>query len=210
MVNKKRVLRLYQQESLALRRKCPRRRASVRTRVGRPPAEAANQAWATDFVSVPLADGRRARVLTVLDVFTRESPAIRADARFTAGMVVWVLDELKTSRGLPASVRVGNGPEVAGKMLDLWAYFNRVALDFSRPGKPADNALIESFNGRLRQECPDPHWFLCLDDLRRETEDWRREYNEERPHSGLGNLAPGEFAAKQAGKTAPNPPSKLA
>ena len=209
-VNKKRVLRLYQQEALALRRKNPRRRASVRTREGRPPVEAADQVWAMDFVSVPLADGRRARVLTVLDVFTREALALRADARFTAGMVVRVLDELKTSRGVPKSLRVDNGPEFAGKMLDLWAYFNTAALDFSRPGKPTDNAFIESFNGRLRQECLDPHWFTCLDDLRRKTEDWRREYNEDRPHSALGNLAPREFAAKQAGKTKPDPPSKLA
>lgn len=209
-VNKKRVLRLYQQEALALRRKGPRRRASARTREGRPLVEAANQVWAMDFVSVQLADGRRARVLTVLDVFTRESLALRADARFTAGMVVRVLDELKAARGVPASVRVDNGPEFAGKMLDLWAYFNRVALDFSRPGKPTDNAFIESFNGRLRQECLDPHWFTCLDDLRRKTEDWRKEYNEDRPHSALGNLAPGEFAAKKAGITKPNPPPKLA
>lgn len=95
-------------------------------------------------------------------------------------------------------------------MLDLWAYFNNVTLDFSRPGKPTDNAFIESFNGRLRQECLDPHWFTGLDDLRRRTEDWRREYNEERPHSALGNLAPREFAAKQAGKTKPGQPPKLA
>jgi putative transposase len=209
-VNKKRVLRLYQQEGLALRRKSPRRRASARTREGRPPVEAADQVWAMDFVSVALADGRKARVLTVLDVFTREAVAVRADARFTAGMVVRVLEELAYLRGVPTSLRVDNGPEFAGKMLDLWAYFNHVTLDFSRPGKPTDNAFIESFNGRLRQECLDPHWFTCLDDLRAKTEDWRREYNEDRPHSALGNLAPGEFAAKQAGKTEPGQPSKLA
>jgi len=209
-VNTKRVLRLYQQEALGRRRKSSRRRASARTREGRPPVEAADQVWALDFVSVVLADGRRARVLTVLDVFTREALALRADARFTAGMVVRVLDELKASRGVPASVRVDNGPEFAGRMLDLGAYFNNVTLEFSRPGKPTDNAFIESFNGRLRQECLDPHGFTGLDDLRRTTEDWRRESNHERPHSALGNLAPGEFAARQAGKTKPGRPSKLA
>ena len=210
VVNKKRVLRLYQQEALALRRKNPRRRASARVRESRPPVEAADQVWAMDFVSVVLADGKKARVLTVLDVFTREAVAVRADTRFTAGMVVRVLEELAYLRGVPKSLRVDNGPEFAGKMLDLWAYFNNVTLDFSRPGKPTDNAFIESFNGRLRQECLDPHWFVCLDDLRAKTEDWRREYNEDRPHSALGNLAPREFAAQQAGKTKPGQPSKLA
>jgi putative transposase len=160
--------------------------------------------WAMDFVTATLADGRRARVLTVLDLFTRESLAVRADGRFPAAQVVRVLDELAHSRGVLQSLRVDNGPEFAGRTLDLWAYFNGVTLDFSRPGKPTDNAFIESFNGRLRQECLDPSWFLCLDDLRRKTEDWRTDYNERRPHSALGNLAPREFAAKQAGLTKPS------
>lgn len=203
-VNAKRVYRLYKLEALGLRRKRPRRRASGRAREGRPAVAAANQVWAMDFVTVTLADGRRARVLTVLDLFTRESLAVRADGRFPAAQVVRVLDELAHERGVPRSLRVDNGPEFAGKTLDLWAYFNGVTLDFSRPGKPTDNAFIESFNGRLRQECLDPSWFLCLDDLRRKTEDWRTDYNERRPHSALGNLAPREFAAKQAGLTKPS------
>lgn len=212
VVNKKRVLRLYQQEALALRRKSPRRRAnaSARPREGRPPVEGADQARAMDFVSVTLADGRKARILAVLDVDTREAPALRADARFAAGVVVQVLDELKSRRGVPRSVRVDSGPESAGRMLDLWAYCNAVTLDFSRPGTPTDNAFIESFDGRPRAECPDPHWFLCLDDLRSRVERWRVEYNRERPHSALGNPAPEEFAAEQAGQTEPDPRSKLA
>lgn len=210
VINHKRVYRLYKQEQLALRRKNPRRRASCRPREGRPPVEAANQVWAMDFVTVPLADGRKARVLTVLDLFTREGLAIRADARFTSGQVVAVLEELTYLRGAPGSVRVDNGPEFTGKMLDLWAYFNKVTLDFSRPGKPTDNAFIESFNGRLRQECLDPNWFVCLEDLRQKTEAWRQEYNEERPHSALGDLAPREFAESHARVKGPDGPSKLA
>jgi putative transposase len=203
-VNRKRVYRLYKLESLGLRRKSPRRRASPRTRDARPPVTAANQVWAMDFVTVTLADGRRVRTLAVLDLFTRESLAIRSDHHFPAGQVVAVLDELVAVRGSPGAVRVDNGPEFAGKTLDLWAYFRRVVLDFSRPGTPTDNAFIESFNGRLRDECLNPNWFLCLDEVRRKTEDWRREYNRERPHSALGNLAPEEFAAQMASPTRPN------
>jgi putative transposase len=163
-----------------------------------------------DVVSVALADGERARVRAVLDVFTREAVAVRADARLTAGMVVRVLEGLAYLRGAPKSLRVDNGPEFAGKMLDLWAYFNHVTLDSSRPGKPTGNAFIESFNGRPRQEGLDPHRFTCLDDRRTKTEGRRRGYNEDRPPSALGNLAPREFAAQQAGKTKPGQPSKLA
>lgn len=209
-VNRKRVYRLYRQESLALRRKNPRRRASLRLRNDRPPVETANQVWAMDFLSVPLSDGRKVRLLTVLDLYTRESLAIRADGRFPSGQVVRVMEELVSLRGTPTSIRVDNGPEFTGKMLDLWAYFNRVTLDFSRPGKPTDNAFIESFDGRLRQECLDPNWFQCVDDLRRKTVTWRKEYNEDRPHSALGNLAPKEFAELKARIPKPNPLAKLA
>lgn len=209
-VNRERVLRLDQQEALGLRRKTTRHRASARPREGRPPVGGADQVWAMDFVSVALADGRRARVLCVLDIYTREAPAVRADARFTADMVVRVLDERKCRRGVPASIRGDNGPEFAGEMLDLWAYCGNVTLDFSRPGKPTGNAFIESVNGRLRAECLDPRGFLCPEDLRSGTEPWRVEYNRERPHSALGNLAPEEFAAKKAGETKPDQGPKLA
>ena len=210
LVNRKRVLRLYQQEALGLRRKTTRHRASARPREGRPPVGGADQVWAMDFVSVALADGRKARVLCVLDIYTREALAVRADARFTADMVVRVLDELKCRRGVPAGIRGDNGPEFAGKMLDLWAYCSNVTLAFSRPGKPTDNAFMERFNGRLRAECLDPRWFLCLQDLRSGTESWRVGYNRERPHSALGNQAPEEFAAKKAGETKPDQGPKLA
>jgi len=198
-VNHKRVYRLYREEGLSMRRKIPRRRAASQARTPRAAVGSADQVWAMDFVTDVLADGRRYRVLTVLDLFTRECLALRAGFKLGGGDVVAALDELKTCRGVPGSLRVDNGPEFAGRTLDLWAYFNGVTLDFSRPGKPTDNAFIESFNGRLRQECLNPRWFLCLDDARAELVGWQREYNSDRPHSALGNLAPGEFAAKQAG-----------
>lgn len=209
-INHKRVCRLYKQEQLALRRKNPRRRASSRPREGRPPVESANQVCTMDFLTVAFADGRMVRVLTVLDLFTRECLAIRADGRFTGGQVVQVVEELACLHGAPASVRVDHGPEFSGRMLDLWAYFNKVTLDFSRPGKPTDNAFIESFNGRFRQECLDPNWFLGLEEARAKIEAGRREYNAERPHSALGDLAPEEFAGSQARRTMPDRASKLA
>lgn len=209
-INHKRVYRLYKQEGLATRRKRPRRTVSCRVREGHPAVAAVNQVWAMDFLSDTLSDGRKVRVLTVLDVFTRESLAIRADFRFSGERVVRVLEELMYTRGVPQSVRVDNGPEFTGTMLDLWAYFNKVTLDFSRPGKPTDNAFIESFNGRFRQECLDQHWFTCLDDARVKIEAWRMRYNTEHPHSALGDLAPEEFAASQARKVRPSRASKLA
>ncbi len=110
---------------------------------------------------------------------------------------------------MPTSIRVDNGPEFAGRSLDLWAYFNGVALDFSRPGKPTDNGHIEAFNGRLRHECLSPNWFLCLEDARTKIESWRVRYNREHPHSALGYLAPGEFAASRAGEERPRTRSRV-
>jgi putative transposase len=194
-INVKRVYRLYRLERLTLRRKAPRRRVSSRHRDDRPAVEAANQAWAMDFMSDALADGRRLRLLTVIDLFTRESLAIRVGVRFTSGQVADVLAEVARGRGAPREVRVDNGPEFTGKLLDLWAYLNGVTLDFSRPGQPTDNAFIESFNGRVREECLNQGYFVSLEDARERVESWRREYNRERPHGALGYLAPEEFAA---------------
>lgn len=198
-VNAKRVYRLYRLEQLTLRRKAPRRRVGSRHRDDRPAVEAANQAWAMDFMSDELSDGRRLRVLTVQDLFTRESLAIRVGARFTSGQVTEVLGEVARGRGVPRELRVDNGPEFTGKMLDLWAYLHGVTRDFSRPGKPTDNAFIESFNGRVREECLNQAYFTSLEDARERVEAWRLEYDAERPHGALGDLAPDEFAASKAG-----------
>jgi len=132
-----------------------------------------------------------------VDNFTRESLAIEVDAHIGGQRVVEMLMRLRLGRGysLPRTIRVDNGPEFISKRLDQWAYLNGVELDFSRPGKPTDNGLIEAFNGRLRQECLNENWFLSLEDAREKMEEWRLHYNRERPHGALGNLAPMQFAA---------------
>jgi putative transposase len=147
-----------------------------------------------DFVSDQLFDGRRIRVLTLVDNHTRESLALHAAQRVRGMDVVKVLERVTSDCGRPGSIRVDNGPEFISKDLDLWAYWNGVKLDFSRPGKPTDNALIESFNARFRAECLNEHWFLTLADAREKIESWRRNYNEHRPHSSLGQLTPAQFA----------------
>jgi putative transposase len=209
-VNLKRVYRLYRQEQLSLRRKKPRRRVSCRDRADRPVVEAADQAWSMDFMSDALADGRKFRALTVIDLYTRECLAIRVEARFSSEQVAVVLDGIRFLRAAPPSVRVDNGPEFTGRALDLWAYLHGVTLDFSEPGKPTDNAFIESFNGRFREECLNQHYFTSLEEARATAEAWRIDYNEKRPHSALGNLAPREFAESKAGVKKPRPSRKLA
>jgi putative transposase len=145
-----------------------------------------------------LFDGRRIRLLTIVDNFTRESLAIEVGASVGGQRVVEVLSRLGQERRRPKTIRVDNGPEFTSKRLDQWAYLNGVELDFSRPGKPTDNAFIEAFNGRFRQECLNENWFLSLEDAREKVDSWRREYNKERPHGSLGNLSPEEFAALSA------------
>ena len=153
-------------------------------------------------MSDQLFDGRDIRVLTIVDNFSRESLAAEVGVGFTGHAVARVLARVAATRGHPRTIRVDNGPEFTSRALDQWAYLNKVALDFSRPGKPTDNAFIESFNGRLRAECLDQHWFMSLEDARQKLEAWRTEYNEERPHSSLGNLAPREFVRSGQGTLA--------
>ena len=147
-----------------------------------------------DFMSDELFDGHRIRLLTIVDNFTRESLAIRVAASIRGQDVVEVLQRLRDQRRLPRTIRVDNGPEFTSKRLDQWPYLNGVELDFSRPGKPTDNAYIESFNGRFRQECLNENWFLSLEDAVEKVELWRNHYNGERAHSARGNLSPREFA----------------
>ncbi len=202
-VNHKRVYRLYCQENLAVRTKRPRRHVTAKPREDRAPAGRINDCWSMDFMSDQLFDGRNLRVLTIVDNFTRESLAVEVGAGFTGHAVAGVLGRIAARRRqFPKSIRVDNGPEFTSKALDQWAYLNKVTLDFSRPGKPTDNAFIESFNGRLRTECLDQHWFMSLEDARRKLEAWRIEYNEVRPHSSLGNLAPSEFVRARQGAPA--------
>lgn len=195
-VNAKRVYRLYKEEGLAMRKKVPRRRVSCMKRKVLPTAEQKNDRWSMDFVSDQLFDGRRFRTLTLVDNCTREALALYTAQRVKGIDVVGVLERIAKEHGLPGSIQVDNGPEFISKDVGLWAYWNKVKLDFSRPGKPTDNATIESFNARFRQECLNAHWFLSLDDARNKIEAWRQDYNGVRPHSSLSNLTPNEFAAR--------------
>jgi putative transposase len=177
-----------------IRSKLPKRKRAWRYRSDRPVASAPNEVWAMDFMSDQLFDSRPFRVLTVIDCFTREALAIVPRANFRAFQVVEVLDRLVPQRARPKTLRVDNGPEFAGKMLDHWAYLNGVTIDFSRPGKPTDNAFIEAFNGRLRAECLNASWFPSLADATDRIEEWRHHYNDERPYSAHGDLTPRAFA----------------
>ena len=192
-VNHKRIYRLYRLDGLVIRQKTPRRKRSSRYRGDRLAITRPNQTWAMDFVSDTLFDGRPIRVLTVVDCHTRESLAIEPRASFRAYQVAEALDRITRERGRPKSIRCDNGPEFAGRVLDQWAFFNQVELDFSRPATPTDNAYIESFNARLRQELLNASWFLSLPDAKARMEAWRKEYNEERPHTALKNLTPKEY-----------------
>lgn len=192
--NHKRVYRLYRAEGLSLRHKRPKRNKSARLRQPKQLAQAINEIWSMDFVSDALFDGRRIRALTIVDNYTRENLAIAVGQSLKGEDVVNTLQCLMAGRGLPKFVKVDNGSEFISKAMDKWAYEHGVELDFSRPGKPTDNAQVESFNGRFREECLNAHWFLSLNDAKRKIEAWRRYYNEVRPHSALQWATPAEFA----------------
>lgn len=192
-INKKRVQRIYQQEGLQVRRRRRKHRARV-PRVPMPLPTRPNERWSIDFVRDTLGDGRAFRALTIVDDCTREVPAIEVDFSLPGARVVAVLDRLARSRGIPKAIVCDNGPEFAGEALDEWAYQHNVALDFIDPGKPTQNAFIESFNGTLREECLNENWFVSLADAQRTIEVWRIEYNTERPHSRLRDCTPREFA----------------
>jgi putative transposase len=153
-----------------------------------------------DFVADELFDGSRIRILTIVDNFTRDSPYIMVRKGLKGQEVVKALEEAVRRHGKPGTIKVDNGPEFISKDLDLWAYCNQGKLDFSRPGKPTDNAFIESFNSRFRQECLNEHWFLSLEDAKDKIKEWWEDYNKNRPHSSLGNLTPYEFALIKPGQ----------
>jgi len=203
IVNHRHVCRLYRELGLQLRNKSPKGHVKAKLREGRSAPAAANDVWAMDFVHDQLYDGRKIRVLTVIDAFSRYVPALDVRERYTGADVVATLDRVCSELGYPRSIRVDQGPEFISKDLDLWAYTRGVEIDFSRPGKPTDNAFIESLNGKFRAECLNAHWFLNLADARRKCELWRRDYNNERPHSALGYKTP---SALMVGSPASSPP----
>jgi putative transposase len=189
-VNHKRVRRLYSEMGLQLRNKSPKRRVKAKLRQDRSAATKPNQVWAMDFVHDQLFDGRKIRILTIVDTFSRYAPAIDVKQSYRGMDVVETLDRVARQVGYPKTIRLDNGPEFVSKELDLWAYLRGVTLDFSRPGKPTDNAYIESLNGKFRTECLNANWFMSLDEAQRKCEAWRRHYNEHRPHSAIGQQVP--------------------
>ncbi len=193
-IGRKRVYRIYTEENLALRRKRPWCHVSAVHRLERSPAMARNEVWSMDFVADQLADGRRFRTLTVVDLFTRVCLDIAVGQSLRATDVVATLERLRYSRGIPKRIYCDNGSEFVSGQMDLWAYANGVKLDFSRRGKPTDNEFVESFNGKFREECPNAHRFDSKEDAQEKIDAWRWEYNENRPHRSLKGLTPGEFA----------------
>ena len=193
LINHKRTERLYREEGLSLRLKKRKKRIShLRVVMDKP--ERINQHWSMDFVSDSLFSNRRFRVLTVVDDFSRECPVLEVDHSLTGKRVTRVLERIALTRGLPEAITVDNGPEFISKALDLWAFENSVKLRFIQPGKPTQNAFIESFNGKFRDECLNDNVFVNLRSAQKIIETWRLDYNSERPHSSLNGLAPTEFA----------------
>ena len=199
-VNAKRIYRLYTDEGLTVRTK-HRTKAAGRARVPQTVATAPNQRWSMDFMSERLADGRWFRILTVVDQFTRECLCLLADQSLTGEKVTQALEPLVRQRGAPRSITVDNGSEFASRVMDAWAYRHGIQLDFIRPGKPVENGFIESFNGRLRDECLNVEVFFTLDVVREKLARWREDYNQHRPHSSLQDETPAAFAAEWSALT---------
>ena len=200
-VNAKRIYRLYIEEGLIVRTKKRKERAQ-RQRVAQGSAIRPNQKWSMDFVAQRLPDGRWIRVLTVVDQFTRECLCLHADTSLSGEKVAAALSKVVALRGAPQSITVDNGTEFCSKAMDLWAYANGVHLDFIRPGRPVENGYIESFNGKLRDECLNVEVFFSLADARNKLALWREDYNHHRPHSALGDRTPASFADAWTGQSA--------
>lgn len=196
--NHKRVYRVYREAGLQVRRR-RRKKLSRGERVPLPRPSRRCERWSMDFTADTLADGRAFRTLNIVDDFTRECVAIEVDRSLPGARVARVLDRLGDSVGLPGAIVVDNGPEFAGRTLEAWAYAHHVELRFIRPGKPIENAYIESFNGKFRDECLNEHWFLNLADATAVIEAWRIDYNTVRPHGSLGQQTPAAYAAACAG-----------
>ena len=191
-LNHKRVYRLYRSEGLTVRTK-RRKRMAAAPRLVLPPATGPNQRWSMDFVSDATESGRRFRVFAVVDDFSRRCVALEVDTSFSGARLARVLSSLGAGDALRPMLVSDNGPEFTSNAMDKWAFAHDVKLHFIRPGKPTENAFVESFNGRLRHECLNAQWFSDLDHARRVITAWRDEYNDARPHSSLDGRTPTEY-----------------
>lgn len=211
MVNHKRVHRLYRQAGLAVRKRRKRERVAVERSPLQVPS-GPNHTWSMDFVFDALASGKPVKCLTVVDDCTREAVEIAVARRINGQGVADILESVCRFRGYPTMIRTDQGSEFTGRALDQWAAANGVKLLLIQPGKPAQNAYIESFNGKFRDECLNENWFTSLEHAKVTIATWRRDYNEVRPHSSLGKSTPAKFAAvlREHGTLAnPNPSNKL-
>lgn len=203
-INVKKVYSIYKELGMHIRHKTPKRRVKAKLRDDRTVAVGPNDVWAMNFVHDQLATGKKLRVLTVVDTCSRYVPVLDVRYSYRGEDVVATRDLVCRTTGYPKTVRVDQGSEFVSRDMDLWAYQRGVVLDFSRPGKPTNNAFIEAFNGRCRAECLNQHWFLTLADAAEKLEAWRRYYNEERPHGVIGNKVP-IMLTKSGGVTSPSP-----
>ena len=195
LVNHKRIERLVRVERLLVGQR-PRRKRVAQARVPTAVPHRPDERWSMDFLRDTLADGRPYRIWALVDDATREAPLILVDRTLPATRVVEALDTLLLVRRCPGAIVCDNGPEFVSQALDQWAAEHAVTLDFIRPGRPVENCFIESFNGKLRDECLNQHYFSSLAEARTRIEQWRQEYHTERPHRGLGQLTPAEYAAR--------------
>jgi len=203
-VNHKRVYRVYREAGLMIRRK--RRKRLLRAGFVRPTVTGANQEWALDFVHDAAESGRKFRVMSVIDVYTRECLALEVDTSFAGRRVTRELERIVAERGVPEAIRCDNGPEFTSRHFLAWGIERKIDLVHIEPGRPVQNAFVESFHGKLRDECLNASWFGSLFEARVKIASWREEYNEERPHSSLGYLAPREFARRIAALRSPTAP----
>jgi putative transposase len=193
--NHKKIYRLYSEAALSVRKRRRRKGVMIDRQALHVPS-GPNEVWSIDFVMDALATGRRIKCLTIVDDFTRECLEIAVDHGISGGYVARVLDTICQFRGAPRAVRTDQGPEFTSRALDRWAYGRGVDLKLIAAGKPTQNAYIESFNGKFRDECLNDHYFHNLVHARAVIAEWRRDYNETRPHSSLGRIPPAEFAAR--------------
>ena len=203
-VNHKRVYRVYREAGLTIRRK--KRKRLMRVGAVRAAVTGANQEWALDFVQDAAESGRKFRALSVIDVYTRECLVLEVDTSLASRRVTRVLEAIVAERGVPAAIRCDNGPELTSRHFLAWCLERKIELVHIEPRRPMQNGHVESFHGKLRDECLNASWFGNLFEARAQIGAWRKEYNEERPHSSLGYLAPREFARRVAALRSPKAP----
>jgi len=206
--NHKRIYRLYSEAKLGVRRRRRRKLVAVDRQV-LSAASCPNEVWSIDFVMDALANGRRIKCLTVVDDFTRECLDIAVDFGISGGYVVSVLERIGQFRGLPRAIRTDQGPEFTSRVMDRWAYAKQIDLKLITAGKQTQNAYVESFNGKFRDECLSDHYFNNLAHARVVIADWRRDYNESRPHSSIGRMPPAEYAARHRTKAHGGPSEEV-